>query len=168
MKNFILSLIITIALTAAIFLMTRYNEDTEVIVKGDLPAIELLLNDSVTKYNVATITGNRPVILLFFNTTCDHCQTFAASLRKEQEHLTDIDIIMASTEELSQITRFQNQYFLIELQNLIIGKDFASAGISTFQFESYPFCALYNEKHKFIKSFERNFTLENLLAELKP
>lgn len=163
MRSFILPGIITIILATAMFLITNDSSEKKVIVKGDLPAIQLLLTDSVNKYNIAETKGKKPVLLFFFNTTCDHCQALASELVEKQRRLKDIEIIMASTEELSLIKKFSNQYSLFEVQNLIVGKDIASMGIRTFHFESYPFCAVYNNQHKLIRSFVREFDFEDVL-----
>ncbi len=163
MKNLIIPVFITLVLAVLIFLISN-DRDNESSVKGDLPEIELLLPDSTTRYRISEIKGKRPVVLLFFNTTCDHCQSFAREMLKKQEQLKEFELFMASSESLSLIKKFRNEYSLFELKNLVIGKDVFSAGIRTFHFESYPFCSIYNKQHKFIRSFEREFTVEDVIS----
>lgn len=163
MKNLLIPGIITLVLAVLIFLISD-DKDNETLIKGDLPEVEILLPDSTTRYRVSETKGKKPVMLLFFNTTCDHCQSFAREILKNQEQLKEFDLFMASTESLSLIKKFRNEYSLFELKNLVIGKDVFSAGIRTFHFESYPFCAIYNNQHKFIRSFEREFTIEEVVS----
>ena len=163
MKNLLIPGIITLFLAVLIFLIS-YDKDTESLIKGDLPEVEILLPDSTTRYRVSETKGKRPVVLLFFSTTCDHCQSFAREMLKNQEKLKEFDLFMASTESLSLIKKFRNEYSLFELKNLVIGKDVFSAGIRTFHFESYPFSSIYNKQHKFIRSFEREFTVDDVIS----
>lgn len=167
MKHFVLPAFITLVIAAAMFLILRDGDESDAIVKGDLPDIELLLADSVTRYNIAETNGKKPVMLLFFNSTCDHCQALATELLKNQHQLQNANLVMASSEEISQIKKFRNQYSLYEISNLVIGKDIVSAGIRTFHFESYPFCAVYNKEHRFVRSFERDFKLDEVLGALE-
>lgn len=164
MKNLIIPGIITLVLAVLIFLISNDKDNESLVVKGDLPDIEILLPDSTTRYKVSETKGKRPVVLLFFNTTCDHCQSFAREMLKKQEQIKEFDLFLASSESLSLIKKFRNEYSLFELKNLVIGKDVFSAGIRTFHFESYPFCAIYNKQHKFIRSFEREFTIEEVIS----
>lgn len=164
MKNLIIPGIITLVLAVLIFLISNDKDNESLVVRGDLPDIEILLPDSTTRYRVSETKGKRPVVLLFFNTTCDHCQSFAREMLKKQEEIKEFDLFLASSESLSLIKKFRNEYSLFELKNLVIGKDVFSAGIRTFHFESYPFCAIYNKQHKFIRSFEREFTIEEVIS----
>jgi thiol-disulfide isomerase/thioredoxin len=167
MRNLLITGLLTLLLAVAMFLVTKENQGDSNIVKGDLPDLKIILTDSVTTYNVADTKGEKPVIFLFFSTTCDHCQSLAGELVRKKESLREIDLIMASIDSIDAIKRFGNQYSLFDIENLIIGKDAANAGIRTFQFESFPFCAIYNKQHKRIKSFERQFSAEDIIAIIR-
>jgi thiol-disulfide isomerase/thioredoxin len=166
MKNLLISALGALILALLIFLISNEKHNNSSL-KGDLPDIDLLLTDSTTRYRISEIKGKNPLVLLFFNTTCEHCQSFAREMLKKKEQLKGFDLVMASSESLFLIKRFRNEYSLFELKNLVIGQDVNAAGIRIFHYESYPFCSIYNSQHKFIRSFEREFTIADVISEIK-
>lgn len=74
---------------------------------------------------------------------------------------------MLSAESLKIIHDFYISNSFSELKNLVIGKDYLTKGQQLFRFESYPFCAVYNEKHQFIRSFQRNFNVDSLVISIQ-
>ena len=135
--------------------------------KSDIPSIELLSLDSSSVFQTNTLSKKKPVVLLFFNTTCDHCQKEAADLVKNKEDLKKIQLVMISTENLNAIRIFYEQYSLSEINKLIIGKDFHYAGINFFKYESVPYCAIYSREHLYLDSLERDFNAQAILQKLK-
>jgi thiol-disulfide isomerase/thioredoxin len=135
--------------------------------KSEIPPIELLLPDSVSIFQTTTLSRKKPVVLLFFNTTCDHCQKEAVDLVKNKSVLKKIQLVMISSENLQLISKFYDQYELSAISNLIIGKDFRNNGMKHFQYETVPFCAIYSRHHQFIASLERDFNTEKILQQLK-
>ena len=135
--------------------------------KSDIPSIELLSLDSSSVFQTNTLSRKKPVVLLFFNTTCDHCQKEAVDLVKNKGDLKKIQLVMISTESLNAIRIFYEQYSLSEINKLIIGKDFHYAGIKFFNYESVPYCAIYSREHLYLDSLERDFNTQAILQKLK-
>lgn len=134
---------------------------------SEIPSIEILLTDSATIFHTSTLSARKPVVLLFFSSTCDHCQKEATDMVQKKEILKKIQLVMISTEELFAIRNFYEQYGLSAVSKLIIGKDIRYAGIKHFQFESIPYCALYSRGHKYLGSLERNFNTDSIILKLK-
>lgn len=135
--------------------------------KSDIPSIEILSLDSTSVFNTNTISNKKPVVLLFFNTTCDHCQKEATDLVKNKAELKKIQLVMISTENLTAISSFYKQYALSTLDNLIIGKDFLNTGAKFYMFESVPYCAIYTRDYLYLDSLERDFNTQDILMKLK-
>ncbi|MEO7984172.1 MAG: hypothetical protein ABI688_08825 [Bacteroidota bacterium] len=135
--------------------------------KSSFPTVDVLLIDSSTIYQTKTIAKDKPVVLLTFNTTCEHCQHMAQELTTKKNQLENILFVMISTESISTIRNFYNQYSLSKMKGLIIGRDLNLVTPRLFMYESFPFCAIYTRKHQFIGAFERNFTADTIINELK-
>lgn len=131
------------------------------------PSIDILLTDSTTIFRTANADNTKPVVILYFSTTCEHCQNLAKQLVKKKKDLSGLLLIMISIDGVSAIKNFYQQYSLSHLPGLIIGKDYKFTGSRFYSFESFPFCAIYSRQKKFIKSFERDFTPASIISELK-
>jgi thiol-disulfide isomerase/thioredoxin len=135
--------------------------------KSEIPSIEVLLPDSASIFQTTTLSQKKPVVLLFFNTTCDHCQQEALDLVMHKTELRKIQLVMMSSENLNLIRKFYDQYELSSINKLIIGKDIRNSGMKHFQYESLPFCAIYTREHLFISSLERDFKTVKIIQLLK-
>lgn len=131
------------------------------------PSIDILKFDSSVIIKTQKIPRTRPVVLLFFSTTCDHCQKEAVDLLTKKESFKKIQLVMISMEDITVIRKFYRQYSLDKLPNLIIGRDGLYTGIRQYKFESFPYCVIYSKNRQFVKSFERNFNTENILSALR-
>lgn len=135
--------------------------------RTSLPAIEILQTDSSSIYKTSTTGKDKPVVLLLFHTSCDHCQQLAKDLVRRKSELEKNQIIMISTENLYSIKAFCNRFGLLQIKNLVIGRDYKFATPKIFNFESFPFFVIYSKKHKFIASYERNFTVDTILKNTR-
>lgn len=135
--------------------------------KFGYPAFDIMLTDSTTIFNTGKADTSRPIALLFFSTTCDHCQNLAKQLVSSKNELLKISLVMISIDPLSAIKQFYKNYSLSQLTGLTIGRDIKFTGPRYYAFESFPFCALYTKKKKFIKAFERDFTPASITGALK-
>lgn len=135
--------------------------------KNGLPAIEVLLSDSSRVFRTTTFDKSKPVVLLLFHTTCEHCQQEARDLLTRKKELEKIRLVMISTEPLSLVRAFYRQYALSQVKDLVIGRDHKLVTPKMFMYESFPFCAVYGKSHRFIRSFERNFNTDSILSVLK-
>lgn len=135
--------------------------------KKGLPSIEILLTDSISRFHTQAAGHDKPIILLLFHTTCEHCQQQARDMVSKKKQLEATRLIMISTEPVSTIRKFSADYALSSIKGLVIGRDVQLVTPRMFMYESFPFSALYDRRHRFISSFERNFNSNTLLNELK-
>lgn len=158
-----------ILLPATLLLITALQAQVPPVHKTSplMPSIEIQLLDSTTIFHTQKLAKDKPVVLLFFHTTCDHCQKKATELVANKEKLKQFRLVMMSNESIFLTKKFYLQYGLNRINNLVIGRDYKYSGAKYYAFESFPFCAMYSKEHKFIKSLERNFTLMDILKALE-
>jgi len=164
MKRFYLQLIVMFSLVTGVFGQTTSLNKKQI---PAYPVFNLISLDSATIFSTDKIVQNKPVVFLFFSTTCEHCQNEMKDLLKHKEDFTKIQLLLISTENLSEIKNFFNEYSLAKIPGMRIGKDYKYAGIKHFMFERFPFCAIYSKNRQFIKSFESEFDTDLILKELK-
>lgn len=166
MKRVLAPFLGTVLVLATMLYVSRYSSNASPT-RGDLPQIFFLQKDSIQTELFTVLTENQPVVLVFFNSTCDHCQEFARELIMKKRLLQNVSIIMLSAESLKIVHDFYVSNSLSEIKNLVVGKDHLAKGQQLFGFESYPFCVVYNEKRQFIRSFQRNFNVDSLITSIQ-
>lgn len=132
-----------------------------------VPALQLILSDSVTKYTKNDIPKKKPVLLILFNPECSHCQHEAEQIVANKEAFQHIHIVMATTAPLHQMKTFADQYGLSQLQNVVVAKDPYYILPSFFEIRSLPYLAFYNKKGNLISTFEGSMGIERILTTFK-
>lgn len=128
-----------------------------------LPALQLLLSDSTTKYTKENVPKKKPVLLIFFSPDCEHCQHETEQLMLNKEALKDIHIVMATTLPIYKMKAFAEQYGLTELPNVVVGRDLYYLLPGFYEIRNLPYLALYDKKGKLIQTFEGNVGWEKIL-----
>jgi thioredoxin-related protein len=128
-----------------------------------LPALQLLLADSTTKYTKEDVPKKKAVLLMIFSPDCEHCQHEAEELVARKEAFKDIHIIMATTLPIYKMKEFGEKYGLDQLTNVVIAKDpyFLLPGF--YEIRNLPFMALYNKKGMLLRTYEGSVGLDKIL-----
>lgn len=69
---------------------------------GTLPGLKLVGVDEAE----FELRSGKPIVLIYFNTECDHCQREIASLRDKRELLSAASLVLMSAQPMEEIQRF--------------------------------------------------------------
>lgn len=128
-----------------------------------LPAIQILLGDSTTKYTKENIPKNKPVLLMLFSPDCSHCQHTAEELYKYKDSLKNVQVVMATLHSITQMNEFVAKYKLNEIPNVVAGKDIYFILPPFFEVKNLPFMAFYNSKGNLISIYEGSLDIVHVL-----
>ena len=156
-----------LSLTIAMFSVLHAQSQTGTGKSFTFPSFNIIALDSSKSISLKNISQKKPVVFLFFSTTCDHCQREVTGLVKKKDKFQKVQLVMISMENLAAIKAFYRDYSLAGISNLVIGKDPAHAGISQYRFESFPYCAIYKSNHTYITSLDKEFDADDIIQELK-
>jgi thioredoxin-related protein len=131
------------------------------------PAIKLLLTDSVSYYTKEDLPKKKPVILMMFNPTCEHCQHETEDILKDIDKLKDIQIVMASSMSLDAIRLFIEKNKLADFKNIIVGQDTHFFLPGFFMVRNLPFMAFYDGKKNLIDVHSGPTPVESILEKFK-
>jgi thioredoxin-related protein len=132
-----------------------------------LPPLQLLLPDSITKYNKEDIPKKTPVLIMLFSPDCEHCQHEAEELAAQKENFKHIHVIMVSTYPFYRIKDFADAYGLSGLQNVVVAKDPSYFLMTFYNIRNLPYMGLYNKKGKLIETVEGSKPMETILLSFK-
>jgi thioredoxin-related protein len=132
-----------------------------------VPPIQLLLGDSITKYNKENIPSKKPVLIMLFSPDCNHCQHTAEEMYQNREALKDIHIVMATLLSLSEMNAFMKKYKLNEMKNVVAGKDVNFVLPPFYAIKNFPYMAMYNKKGNLILGFEGSMPIAKVIKTFK-
>ncbi|HET7896711.1 MAG TPA: redoxin domain-containing protein [Flavisolibacter sp.] len=132
-----------------------------------VPALQLLLGDSTTKYTKDDLPKKTPVLLMIFSPECDHCQHEAEQIVANKEALQNIHIVMATTYPIYQMKAFAETYGLASMKNVVMGRDPYYLLPSFYEMHNFPYLALYDKKGNLIRTFEGSVGIDKVLQTFK-
>ncbi len=156
-KNFIL-------LPAICFLFINASAQNN-INAGIAPFKIRLVNGEGFTYS--ELKKDKPVILIYFSPTCDHCKTFTAAFLKRINELQSEQIIMISNEDIKEVKAFDEEYKLSSYQNIKIGSEGYTLVVQKYyNIQHFPFVAEYDKNNKLKKIISWQLKPEEIAAQL--
>jgi len=95
----------------------------------------------------------RPLVLVYFDPDCDHCQREANELRQNTHQLAHADIWLLSAAPLPALNAFAQAYQLNTTSNLHLAHIAQQTAYDTFGFTSVPNVLIYHADGSLAKRF---------------
>src|ERR1700692_4880324 len=78
-----------------LFSTLSFGQQTEgYTIPKNIPPFNMLLSDGVTYYNASNVQKDKPVMIIYFDPECEHCQHFTAELIKNISKFSNVQIVM--------------------------------------------------------------------------
>jgi thiol-disulfide isomerase/thioredoxin len=122
------------------------------------------INDSIFSRNQIK---DGPVLILFFNPECEHCQYQVQAVIKNREAISDVLVLMISNAGKEIVMDFIKSYNLIDFPRLVVLLDDTHSFDKFFGTETVPASFIYDKKLKLTKYFHGEATFETILGYLK-
>lgn len=135
----------------------------------DLPAFAFYdaAGKAVTK---STLKPGLPVIVVYFDPDCDHCNKQASMIKAEISKFTGVQMLwVAFPASAEAITAFGRKYFPLQFgKNFFFARDNDYTFDKSFGYSEAPSLYVYNKSWKLVKSFKKNeVNVSELLAATK-
>jgi thiol-disulfide isomerase/thioredoxin len=132
-----------------------------------LPAFKIMAAPDSTAYSSEQLQKNKPVIIIFFNPDCEHCQRETKELLAYKQELKDIQIVMITSLSFTLIKDFYKEYGIASMPNIVMGQDINYALRLKYRPTNFPGMYLYDANHKLAKVFAGNVGVPTMLDALK-
>jgi thiol-disulfide isomerase/thioredoxin len=128
-----------------------------------IPAFNIVRVPDSTGFSSRQLIKQAPLVLVFFNPDCDHCQQQVKELLAHKSELKRLQIVMVSALPYSLIKTFYENYQVASMPNVIMGQDenFVLGGI--YKPARYPSLYIYDAGGSLAKVFAGNVTAAVLL-----
>lgn len=132
-----------------------------------LPPFKMYRSDK-TIFNAAELPKTKPVVLIYFDPDCDHCQKLMKELFQKIDAFKKTEIIMVTFKPVEEVAAFEKQHNTQKYPNLIVGTE----GIGFYLRNYYgltimPFTALYDKKGNLNYSYRKETLVDDLINRLK-
>lgn len=107
-----------------------------------------------------------PVVLIHFNSGCDHCQYEAAAIKASMNKFNSAQLVFFSTEPITVIRQFSEQYGLTGYFNIHFTKINAADVTATLGTLAVPHLFIYGADRKLLKEFRGETKPEAILKHL--
>ena len=132
-----------------------------------LPPFKMYRSDK-TIFNATELPKTKPVVLIYFDPDCDHCQKLMKELFGKIDAFKKAEIIMVTFKSVEEVAAFEKQHNTQKYPNIIVGTE----GIGFYLRNYYglmtmPFTALYDKKGNLNYSYRKETFVDDLINRLK-
>jgi thiol-disulfide isomerase/thioredoxin len=158
-----ISVVLIVILVSCLLLLKKINEKNRaesIIAKTPEFSFLTLDNHSFSDKNIENRKSR--LILNHFNPNCEHCQYMAGEFIKDSQKLNDVQILMITSADSASVAKFNGDYKLSLLPNIIILRDTNYQFQKTFGSGVVPSFFIY-EQNKLVKKVIGETIIDNLI-----
>jgi len=133
-------------------------------VSNDLPSITLTKLDG-NKFPAKSLQG-RPVVLILFQASCDHCQREAKQIKTHIESFRTYQVYFISADSPAEASKFADDYELSGEPNVTFALTDVPGVLNTFGPVSTPSVYIYNDAGKLMTKFNGETDINLILKKL--
>jgi thioredoxin-related protein len=132
-----------------------------------LPPFKMYLsNNSI--FSATELPKNKPVIVIYFDPDCDHCQKLMNDVFKKINSFKKTEIVMVTFKPVEEVAAFEKKYKTHSYSNINVGTEGTSYQLRNYyKLTNMPFTALYDKEQKFNYSYGQDISVDELIKRLK-
>ena len=118
-------------------------------------------------YTYEQLKKDKPVILIYFSPTCDHCKIFTQAMLKRMDKLSNSQLVMISYNDIKEVKAYDDAYKLSSHQNIKIGSEGYTFVVQKYyNIQHFPFVVEYSKSGKLKKIIPWNLKPEEMANQL--
>ena len=103
-----------------------------------------------TIFNAAELPKTKPVVLIYFDPDCEHCQKLMKELFQKIDAFKKAEIIMVTFKPIEEVAAFEKLNNTQKHSNIIVGTEGLGFYLRNYYgLVTMPFTALYDKKGQF-------------------
>lgn len=161
MKKLIL-LFLSITVSAAILAQEKISDSKS---NNDIPKFKIMNIVDSSKFTDESLQKNKKTIIIYFGADCGHCSYFTKKMMDSLSLFQNTQIVMVSSSEYSHIQKFAEDSKLASCPFITVGRDGDYFFISHYEIRQFPTAIVYNKKGKYVKRFESEMSISELVSE---
>ena len=132
-----------------------------------LPPFKMYRSDK-TIFNAAELSKTKPVILIYFDPDCEHCQKLMKELFQKIDAFKKAEIIMVTFKSIDEVAAFEKLHNTQKYPNIIVGTEGVGFHLRNYYgLTTMPFTALYDKQGNLNYSYRKETMVDDLVNRLK-
>lgn len=133
----------------------------------NLPPFKMYRSNK-TIFNAAELPKTKPVILIYFDPDCNHCQKLMTELFQKIDAFKKAQIIMITFKSVEELPAFEKLHNTQKYSNITVGTEGAAFYVRNYYgLMTMPFTALYDKNGNLIYSYRKETSVDDLIKRLK-
>src|SRR5947209_1436789 len=114
--------------------------------QSTIPPFQIMLSNG-TYFSGKALPKGKPVILIYFQPDCDHCEKLMDALFKKIKEFRNTDIVMVTFKPVDELPGFEQHYQTYKYPNIKVGTEGTTYYLRYYyKLETTPFTALFDKK----------------------
>lgn len=130
-----------------------------------MPAFDVLLMDSTTKFNTKNIPLGQPTVFFIFSPNCPFCRAQTTEIIEESKSLSKIQFYLLSNFPFPTLKKYYEEYQLKKYPNIIVAQDFDFFFTYYLHADVVPYFAIYG-KDKLLKQALKGKINSNVIKDI--
>jgi thioredoxin-related protein len=119
-------------------------------------------------FSATELPKNKPVIVIYFDPDCDHCQRLMNDVFKKINNFKKAEIVMVTFKPVEEVAAFEKKYKTHNYSNINVGTEGTSYQLRNYyKLTIMPFTALYDKEQKFNYSYGQDISVDELIKRLQ-
>lgn len=161
MKNIFFSLI-AICLASGAF--AQVDTAQQYFKSPYIPAFNIRKIPDSSSFTNNMLQKGKPVILIFFDPDCDHCQHATKDFTSKIDRFKNVQLLMVTIYDFSRIKKFYNDYKIADFPNITLTRDAAFVLPKFYQVSSIPDVYVYDKNGKLMGHYKKDIPVDEIAA----
>ena len=132
-----------------------------------IPPFKMVLSDNKI-FTANDLPKGKPIILIYFDPDCDHCQKLMTALFKKINDFKKAEIVMVTFKTTSDVAAFEKKYNTEKYSNIKVGTEGTSFYLRMYYgLMTMPFTALYDKNRNLNYSYRKETQVDDPVKRLK-
>ena len=143
-----------------LFFPSRMNSQT-------IPPFKMTLSNNKI-LNAADLPKGKPLVLIYFDPDCDHCQKLMTELFKKINSFKKVEMVLITFKSVTEVAAFEKKYTTSKYANMKVGTEGTLFYLKNYyKLVKMPFTALYDSKGNYSFSYREETPVDDLIKRLQ-
>jgi len=132
-----------------------------------IPSFKITLSNNKI-FNSADLPKDKPLVLIYFDPDCDHCQKLMTELFKKINSFKKVQMVLVTFKPVTEVAAFEKKYSTRKYANMKVGTEGTLFYLRNYyKLIKMPFTALYDKKGNYNYSYRDETRVNDLIDRLK-
>jgi len=132
-----------------------------------IPSFKITLSNNKILH-ATDLPKGKPIVLIYFDPDCDHCQKLMAELFKNIKSFKKAQIVLVTFKPVIELIAFEKKYDTRKYPNIKVGTEGTLFYLKNYyKLVKMPFTALYDSNRNYNYSYRDETPVDDLISRLK-